>query len=154
MSCPDRNAMNESRWMYQQSPFTFWKCKAKRHIVRNVFSSSFSTVIANSIHSEVIIETSQYKVTSTHLSLNLAICNLCFTIFGQIPSTFIIVNKISCNFQVFINLLRTVLFNYQNFLLLFFHMTDICMPDIQIAASKCLLQTGSEIGVAILDTNI
>ena len=137
MSCPDRNAMNDSRWMYQQSPFTFWKWKAKRHIVRNVFSSSFSTVIANSIHSEVIIETSQYKVTSIHLSLNLAICNLCFTIFGQIPSTFIIVNKISCNFQVFINLLRTVLFNYQNFLLLFFHMTDICMSDIQIAASKC-----------------
>ena len=50
----------------------------------------------------------------------------------------------SCEFQVFVNWIRSVFFNNQNVLSVLFHMIDISILDIQTVASKYLLQKDSD----------
>ena len=92
----------------------------------------------------MIIKASEYRITTIYISLNLAICNLCFAIFGQIPPVFIIAKKCLVSFKSLSTELEACFFNNQNVLLVLFHIIDISILDIQTVASKYLLQKDSD----------
>ena len=68
--------------------------------------SIFIIVSVNSLQVAVIIKTSQFRTTSTYLTLNLALCDLALTIFGVTPQTYILANRVPCVFALITNLFQ------------------------------------------------
>ena len=82
-----------------------------------IFSISICTVIIPcSLQIAIIVKTSQFKVVSTYLALNLAISDLCLVILGNIPYTYMLANKIPCELEIFIDLTRILFFYISKFL--------------------------------------
>lgn len=83
-----------------------------------IFSISICTVIIPcSLQVAVIIKTSQFRVVSTYLALNLAMSDLCLALLGNIPYTYMLTNKIPCELEIFIDLTRTLFFYVSKFLI-------------------------------------
>ena len=83
-----------------------------------IFSISICTVIIPcSLQVAVIIKTSQFRVVSTYLALNLAMSDLCLAPLGNIPYTYMLTNKIPCELEIFIDLTRTLFFYVSKFLI-------------------------------------
>ena len=83
-----------------------------------IFSISICTVIIPcSLQIAIIVKTSQFKIVSTYLALNLAISDLCLVILGNIPYTYMLANKIPCELEIFIDLARTLFFYISKFLI-------------------------------------
>ena len=62
-----------------------------------IYSITICTVIIPcSLQIAIIVKTSQFRVVSTYLALNLAISDLCLAILGNIPYTYMLANKIPC----------------------------------------------------------
>ena len=80
----------------------------QRYILLIIFSLTIlMIVIPSSFQAAIIIKTSQFKKTSTYLTLNLAICDICTFIFGQIPYTLMLANKMSCTSETVIYMIRS-----------------------------------------------
>ena len=83
-----------------------------------IFSISICTVIIPcSLQVAVIIKTSQFRVVSTYLALNLAMSDLCLALLGNIPYTYMLANKIPCELEIFVDLTRTLFFYVSKFLI-------------------------------------
>ena len=80
----------------------------QRYILLIIFSLTIvMIVIPSSFQAAIIIKTSQFKKISTYLTSNLAICDICMVIFGQIPYTMMLANKISCTSETVIYMFRS-----------------------------------------------
>ena len=91
----------------------------QRFILLIIFSITILTiVIPSSFQVAIIIKTSQFRKTSTYLTLNLAICDICMIIFGQIPYTFMLVNKTSCTSKTVIYMIRSFFYSLSKLLFL------------------------------------
>lgn len=100
------------------------KMKMKRSMIFSI--NILTIVIPSSFQVAVIIKTSQFKLTSTYLTLNLAISDVLMAIFGvlmaifgQIPYTFMLANETSCTLETVIHMTRSFFFSLLKLLLLF-----------------------------------
>lgn len=81
-------------------------------IIQTLFIISiFNIIIPNCLQVAIIIKTSQFRVTSIYLTLNLAICDLCLTVFGLIPQIYVLTYRISCVLETITAILRSFFFN-------------------------------------------
>ena len=88
-------------------------------IIQILFITSiFNIMIPNCLQVAIIIKTSQFRVTSIYLALNLAICDLCLTVFGLIPQTYVLTFTISCVLETITTILRNFFFNLSKCLVL------------------------------------
>ena len=82
--------------------------KENEHTIIQILlsTSAITIVIPNSLQVAIIIKTSQIRTTSTYLALNLALCDLSMAIFGLVPSSYILTNRMPCIFEVILNMVR------------------------------------------------
>ena len=81
--------------------------ESQRFYIQIMLSISIFIIVSiNSLQVAVIIKTSQFRTTSTYLTLNLALCDLALTIFGVTPQTYILANRVPCVFALITNLFQ------------------------------------------------
>ena len=81
------------------------------HIIQIIYSSGiFVTLISNIPMVPIIFKTSQFNIISTYLTLNLALNDMSFQIFGIIPCLYLLVNKSSCTTEIIFSVIRHFLF--------------------------------------------
>ena len=81
-------------------------------IIQTLFTISiFNIMIPNCLQVAIILKTSQFRVTSIYLALNLAICDLCLTLSGLIPQTYVLTYRIYCVLGIITTILQCFFFN-------------------------------------------
>lgn len=120
--------------------------KENEHTIIQILlsTSAITIVIPNSLQVAIIIKTSQIRTTSTYLALNLALCDLSMAIFGLVPSSYILTNRMPCIFEVILNMVRGFFCLFQNVWLLWYHMIDIYISKDQLVIPKSLLPENLE----------
>ena len=85
--------------------------QVETHIIQIMCSSGiFLNLISNMPMVAAIFKTSQFNIISTYLTLNLALNDISFQIFGIIPSLYFLVNRSSCTSETIFNVIRHILF--------------------------------------------